>query len=173
MISYNAINESDTLTHGMALIWKHVNETYPNFRWYADCGNYVIPSTFEALVPYSFDVLALANDGGRLVPIESEHLINEAMHQYIDGGAGSLLSYGGMTRLVDGLDVCFAWFKTTMWRQIPLWQRVEDLTFGTCAFNLFGTRFRRALGLYHQTHNVHNTAQHLCRYEQYAECLCR
>ena len=61
--------------------------------------NYVILSTFEALVPYSVEVsspleigrLTLANDGGLLVPIESEHLINEAMHPYIDGGAGCII----------------------------------------------------------------------------------
>ena len=55
-----------------------------------------------------------------------------------------------------------------MWRQIPLWQRVEDVTFGVCAFNLFGTRFQRALGMYHGTHNVQNAAQHLSRHEPYA-----
>ena len=178
MISYNENDEYDTLTHRMALIWKHASEKYPDFKWYARFwdDNYVVPSTFEALIPSSFDVsspleigrLALANEGGRLVPVDTEHLITEAMHPYIDGGAGSLLSHEGMTRLVDGLEECFAWFKKSMHRQIPLWQRVEDVTFGTCAFNLFGTKFRRALGLYHQTHNIHNAAQHLCRHEPYA-----
>ena len=69
----------------MALIWKHVSENYPDFKWYARFwdDNYVIPSTFEALIPSSFDVsspleierLALANEGGRLVPVSSEALI--------------------------------------------------------------------------------------------------
>ena len=69
----------------MALIWKHVSENYPDFKWYARFwdDNYVIPSTFEALIPSSFDVsspleigrLALANEGGRLVPVNSEALI--------------------------------------------------------------------------------------------------
>ena len=104
-----------------------------------------------------------------MVPVNSEALIiNQAMLPYIDGGAGSLLSHGGMRRMVDGLDECFAWFRDTMSRQIPLWQRVEDLTFGTCACNLFGTKFQRALGMYHGTHNVQNAAQHLCRQEPYA-----
>ena len=102
MISYNEKDESDTLTYRMALIWKHVSENYHDFRWYARFwdNNYVIPSTFEALRPASFDVsspleigrLALAKEGGRLVPVDTEHLINEAMHPYIDGGSSSLLS---------------------------------------------------------------------------------
>ena len=71
-----------------------------------------------------------------------------------------------MKRLTDGLDVCFMWFSTTMC--IPLWQRVEDVAFGVCAFNLFGTRFQRALCMYHGRHNVQNAAQHMCRHEPYA-----
>ena len=55
-----------------------------------------------------------------------------------------------------------------MSRQIPSWQRAEDVTFGTCAFHLVGTKFRRALGLYRQTHNLHDAAQHMCRHEPYA-----
>ena len=111
----------------MALIWKHVSENYPDFKWYARFwdDNYVIPSTFEALIPSSFTVsspleigrLALANEGGLLVPVTSEALINEAMHPYIDGGAGFLLSHGGIKCLTDGPNVCFTWFSTTMWRQ--------------------------------------------------------
>ena len=97
-----------------------------------------------------------------MVPVNFEALINEAMHPYIDGGAGSLLSHGGMKRPTEGLSVCFTWFSTTMWRQIPLLQRVEDVTFGVCAFNWFGTRFQRALGMYHGTHSVQNAVQHLC-----------
>ena len=82
--------------------------------------NYVIPSTLEALIPSSFNTdepleigrLALANEGGQLVPVNSEALvINQAMLPYIDGGACSLLSHGGMRRMVDGLDESFAWFK--------------------------------------------------------------
>ena len=179
VISYNEKDETDTITYRMALIWRHVSENYPDFKWYARFwdDNYVIPSTLEALIPSSFDTdepleigrLALANEGGRLAPVNSEALvINQAMLPYIDGGAGSLLSHGGMRRMVDGLDECFAWFRDTMSRQIPSWQRVEDLTFGTCAFNLFGTKFQRALGMYHGTHNVQNAAQHLCRHEPYA-----
>ena len=99
------------------------------------------------------------------MPVDTEHLINEAMHPYIDGGAGSLLSHEGMIRLVDGLEECFAWFKNTMSRQIPIWQRVEDVTFGLCSFKLFGTKFRRALGMYHFTDDIHNGGQHLCRHE--------
>ena len=100
-----------------------------------------------------------------MVPVNSEALIiNQAMLPYIDGGACSLLSHwhGGMQRMVDGLDECFAWLRDTMSRQIPLWQRVEDLTFGTCAFNLFRTKFQRALCMYHGTHNLQNAAQYLC-----------
>ena len=112
--------------------------------------------------PLEIGRLELANEGGLLVTVNSEALINKAMLPYIDGGASSLLSHSGMRRMVDGLEECFAWFRDTMSRQIPIWQRVEDLTFGMCAFNLFGTRFQRALSMYHCTHNVQNAAQQLC-----------
>ena len=56
-----------------------------------------------------------------------------------------------MTRLAEGLEECFAWFKNTMSLRIPIWQRVEDVTFGLCSFKLFGTKCRRALGMYHFT----------------------
>ena len=74
VISYNEKDESDTITYRMALIWKHVSENYPDFKWYARFwdDNYVIPSTFEALIPSSFNVsspleigrLALAKAAG-------------------------------------------------------------------------------------------------------------
>ena len=177
VISYNEKDNTETITHRIALIWKHVRAHYPDFRWYARFwdDNYGIPSTFEARIPASFDVsspleigrLALAN-GGQLVPVNTEYLINEAMLPYVDGGAGSLLSHEGMRRMVDGLEECFAWFRHTMSRQIPTWQQMEDLTFGTCAFNLFGTKFQRALVMHHSTDHLHNVTQHLCRYEPYA-----
>ena len=91
VISYNEKDESDTITYRMALIWKHVSENYPDFKWYARFwdDNYVIPSTFEALInvssPLKIRRLALANEGGRLVPVNSEALMNEAMHPSIDG----------------------------------------------------------------------------------------
>ena len=62
MISYNENDENDTLTHRMALIWKHVSENYADFRWYALCwdDNYVIPTTSEEYVDRSQGRFALA-----------------------------------------------------------------------------------------------------------------
>ena len=42
---YNTNDEYDTLTHRMALIWKHVSENFPDFQWYALFwdDNYYIP----------------------------------------------------------------------------------------------------------------------------------
>ena len=51
-----------------------------------------------------------------------------------------------MERLVGGMEQCFEWFRSGMWKQIPNWEWLEDLTFGTCWYNLFGTRFKRGLG---------------------------
>ena len=94
-----------------------MSENYPYFKWYAHFwdDNYVIPSTFEVLIPSSFDVsspleigrLALANEGGRLAPVNSEALvINQAMLPYIDGGACSLLSHCG----ISATAACDVWW---------------------------------------------------------------
>ena len=177
VISYRPMDDLDTLTRRMALVWKHVSENYPGFEWYARFwdDSYVIPATFEELIPASFDVnlpleigrLSLSQENGRFVPVGQENLINASQHPYIGGDSGPLLSRGGMERLVNGMDECFAWCRAHMWKKIPNWERVEDLTFGVCGYNLFGTRFKRGLGMYHGTHNVRSAGELLCRHEAY------
>ena len=178
VISYEGGDEYSLITYRMALIWKHVSETYPDFQWYARFwdDNYVIPETFESLIPRSANVtepleigrLALSREGGRLVPVDSEGSLNVNMLPYMDGGAGSLLSHEAMKRLANGASRCLAWFKSSAWKQvIPFWEEAEDLTFGICEFKLFGIQFKRGLGLYHSAPRVPEDADHLCKHEAY------
>jgi hypothetical protein len=169
VISVDGVDSYANITWRMIAIWEHVSMFYPGYMWYSRFwdDNYVIPETFEPLILNVIDIpveigrYALASTG-RLVSIGTEHIITKEMHPYMDGGAGSLLSSSGLKQMISGMGTCRKWLLGSARNQFTCSYACEDVLFGYCAFNFFGIKFQRALGMYHGSPPAHPVSQFFC-----------